>query len=173
MRIFLKPKNDSHWHQLLQYEPSTGNLVNRSDRNYNSLAGAVSGGVDLRDGYVSLCFCQKLYKAHRIIWEMVNGPIPEGMEIDHINGRRGDNRLANLRLVTPSGNMRNKKRHRNNTSGYAGVSWHKKSGKYAARIWGPDSRKNLGLFPTAEQAHEAYLAAAEALGYHKNHGRDQ
>lgn len=171
MRFFLKPKNDSHWHKIFKYEPSTGHLVNRIDRNYNSKEGAVSGSINACEGYVVIGFCQKLYKAHRVIWEMVNGPIPDGLEIDHISGQRDDNRIDNLRLVTDSGNMRNKKRHRNNTSGYTGVSWHKKSGKYTARIWGSDSRKNLGLFQTAEQAHQAYLAAARELGYHENHGR--
>lgn len=171
MRLFITPTNDSHWHNVFKYEPLTGYLVNRYSRNYNSKAGAVSGSVNACDGYVVVGFHRKLYKAHRVIWEMVNGHIPDGMEIDHINGVRSDNRLVNLRLVTDSGNMRNKKRHSNNTSGYAGVSWHKKSGKYSARIWGCGVRKNLGLFNTAEEAHQAYLTAAGELGYHKNHGR--
>lgn len=45
-------------------------------------------------------------RAHRIIWEYVNGPIPHGMEINHINGVKTDNRITNLELVTPSENMR-------------------------------------------------------------------
>lgn len=44
--------------------------------------------------------------AHRLIWERVNGPIPEGMQINHINGIKHDNRIANLELVTPSENLR-------------------------------------------------------------------
>ena len=42
--------------------------------------------------------------AHRIIWERVHGPIPEGMQINHINGIKNDNRISNLELVTPSQN---------------------------------------------------------------------
>lgn len=38
--------------------------------------------------------------AHRIIWQYFNGPIPEGMEINHKNGNRADNRLENLEVVT-------------------------------------------------------------------------
>jgi transcriptional regulator CtsR len=43
---------------------------------------------------------------HRIIWESVYGPIPEGMQINHINGVKDDNRIANLELVTPSENTK-------------------------------------------------------------------
>lgn len=43
-------------------------------------------------------------QSHRFIWEAVHGPIPEGMQINHINGVKTDNRLVNLECVTPSGN---------------------------------------------------------------------
>jgi hypothetical protein len=43
---------------------------------------------------------------HRLIWESVHGAIPPGLEINHINGLKHDNRIANLELVTPSENTR-------------------------------------------------------------------
>lgn len=46
---------------------------------------------------------------HRLIWETFNGSIPEGMEIDHINTNRSDNRLENLRLVSHRENCNNSK----------------------------------------------------------------
>lgn len=58
-------------------------------------------------GYEYVSIDGKLKLAHRLVWEAFNGVIPEGMEIDHINTDRLDNRLENLRLVTPSENKRN------------------------------------------------------------------
>lgn len=45
-------------------------------------------------------------KAHRIIWEVVHGPIPKGMQINHLNGIKNDNRITNLELVTEGQNRR-------------------------------------------------------------------
>ena len=40
-----------------------------------------------------------------IIWIAANGAVPYGMQIDHINGDKEDNRLCNLRLVSRSENV--------------------------------------------------------------------
>lgn len=40
--------------------------------------------------------------AHRIIWEVANGPIPDDKRVEHWNGNRSDDRITNLRLVTCS-----------------------------------------------------------------------
>ena len=57
--------------------------------------------------------CRKLgvLLAHRVIWEELHGPIPEGMQIDHINRIRTDNSISNLRLVLPHENAENTSAH--------------------------------------------------------------
>lgn len=59
-------------------------------------------------GYMRIRLGDQFDYVHRLIWEHVNGPIPKGMHIDHINGVRDDNRIENLRLVTPKENMQHR-----------------------------------------------------------------
>ena len=63
-----------------------------------------------RRGYRNITLCvnneAKTFSAHRVVWEAFNGKIPEGMQINHKNGKKDDNRLSNLEVVTPSQNSR-------------------------------------------------------------------
>lgn len=67
-------------------------------------------GATTKKGYVRICVSMDGQQyhglAHRIVWVMANGPIPDGAQIDHLNGNKADNRLANLDLVTGAENMR-------------------------------------------------------------------
>lgn len=68
-------------------------------------AGTPVGAV-CADGYVRLGGRRNGYLyAHRVIWETVHGPIPLGLEIDHVNGRKADNRIGNLEAVTKAQNV--------------------------------------------------------------------
>ena len=61
------------------------------------------------NGYSYITIYGKQVLKHRVVWEAFMGKIPEGYEIDHINTIRNDNRLENLRLVTPKQNKNNPK----------------------------------------------------------------
>lgn len=110
-------------------------------------------------GYRTICINGTDYLAHRLAWLYHYGEWPKGV-VDHMNGRRNDNRIENLRDTTQSENTRNVVLPRSdNTTGFRGVSLHKPSGKYTARIKTDDSYLHLGLFKTKEQAAWAYAVA--------------
>lgn len=64
-------------------------------------------GHKQKNGYMYVTVCGKQILMHRFVWEAFNGEIPDGMEIDHINTIRSDNRLENMRLVTSKENKHN------------------------------------------------------------------
>lgn len=124
-----------------------------------------------KDGYKIVCADGRKYLEHRVIWEEANGPIPEGLEVDHINGEVGDNRLENLRLVTHAENMMNKQCPKNNSTGVMGVRWHKTNKKYVVEIQVNRKRINVGSFACFDEAVAARKAAEKQYGFHENHGR--
>lgn len=102
-------------------------------------------------------------KAHRVIWKMAFDTDPRF--IDHLNGIRTDNRLANLRDVSRAENARNPGLSVNNTSGANGVYWYPRYGKWMASIRVNGRRKNLGYFQDKAAAISARRDADAAAGY--------
>ena len=86
---------------------------------------------------------------------------PRGQAVDHKNGDSLDNRRSNLRPASHAQNMQNVGITKANTSGYKGVNWNSDASKWHARIRVNGKRLHLGLFDAAEDAHAAYVAAAE------------
>jgi hypothetical protein len=145
--------------QVLSYEASTGKMYWTSTVCRNRPAGTEAGHLQHK-GHVVIQVNKKRYMAHRLAWLLHYGVEAKG-EIDHINGRRDDNRIENLRAVTTQINQQNRKAAQsNNKSGLLGVSFHKRTGRWVAQIKTPSSpKRHLGLFDTPEQAHRAYLFA--------------
>ena len=85
------------------------------------------------------------------------------MEIDHINGDKGDNRIANLRLCTINQNRQNKPKYKNNKSGFKGVCFEsgEREKPWRARIVVNKKAISLGNFHTKLEAHHAYQEAAK------------
>lgn len=113
-----------NWNDIFEYRDGVlywkhnrrgGRGIKKGDR-----AGSV-----LQTGYTQIVFEGEHYLRHRIVWLMHGRTIPEGMEIDHIDHDRQNDRIENLRLVTRTNNMRNQSKFVTNTSGVTGVSYHK------------------------------------------------
>lgn len=104
--------------------------------------------VNSNTGYVSATINGKSILLSRYIMESVN----ESILIDHKNHILTDNRKENLRRASKSENCRNSKMQVNNTSGFPGVSWNKKSEKWVSYIYVNNVRKYLGTFDDKNEA---------------------
>lgn len=123
-------------------------------------------------GYSRVCFNGKRYRTHIIIWEMFNKrPVPKGMQIDHLDHNRSNNRIENLRLVTHKENGRNISKKKNNTSGITGVGWNKKRQKWVAQICVDNKNITLGLYNTLLDAVAERKRAEKFYGFNENHGK--
>jgi hypothetical protein len=149
------------WKTLFRY--NNGQLFWKVCLQPRQPVGAIAGHVS-NLGYTQITVKTKHIFAHRIIWELINGDIATGLEIDHRDGNRLNNYIENLRLATRNDNNRNMGIRRNNTSGYKGVYYFKRDANFQAQISVNDKKKHLGYFETAEEAALAYNKAA--LLYH-------
>jgi hypothetical protein len=138
-----------HW---LTYDPDTGEF-RRRHKVRRWLAGMLAG-TPQNNGYWSVHVGGRKHLAHRLAWLYVYGHWPPD-QLDHINGDRRDNRIANLRLASHAQNCQNGRTRR---KGMKGAKRFIAKGKvyWQARI----QNEHLGCFKTEWEAHLAYCAAA-------------
>lgn len=99
----------------------------------------------------------------KILMHRVVNHTSKGIITDHINGDKLDNRKCNLRDCTNEENQMNRGAQANNTSGYKGVTWSNKAGKWYAQIQYHGKRKHLGSYNTPQEASEVYNKEAKIL----------
>ena len=119
------------------------------------------------NGYCRVGFNGKMILHHVIIWILSTGKdIPKGLEIDHINGNKLDNRIENLRVVSHRGNGQNRKEHRNGK--LQGCYYKKLIKKYVGQINISGKVIHIGRFKTDQKAHRAYTIACEHIDDYKD-----
>jgi len=162
--------------ELLDYVPETGEFTwkpralryfpdERACKIWNTrFSGKPALCTVASNGYSYGAIFGENFSSHRVAWLHAKGVVP--VEIDHVNGDRLDNRLANLRNVDRSLNCRNLAIRRKNTSGQIGVSWNKAMKAWDVRV----GKDRVGFFKVFDEA-VAARKAAEAGEYHPNHGR--
>ena len=100
------------WKPILGYEEKymASNLGRIMSLNYHRSGKEriMDCGKD-KDGYLRVTLRKdgrhKTFRVNRLIWSAFNGPIPEGMQVNHINEILADNRLDNLNLMTCTENL--------------------------------------------------------------------
>ena len=138
------------------YDPETGEIKHKR---LKRVVGTVTA-----EGYLQFFFRMGSERpgplAHRAAWLLHSGSWPDG-EIDHINGIKTDNRMCNLRVVTRSENAMNRSVRRDTKCGLKGVQ--ASGSKFVAKLCRDGRSYYVGTFDTAEQASEAYKAAAALI----------
>ena len=141
---------------LLDYDPASGRLTWRVRRGRGIEPGSIAGTIN-SNGYRIVSHHGRKYCAHRLAWLLVFGRWPTA-EIDHIDGNRQNNALANLRSATRSQNMCNA---RSALDRIKGVVKHKKYGTWRVIIQIDGKSRELGRHKCFGRAVAARLAAAK------------
>lgn len=145
--------------ELLHYDPETGVFTWKTKPGRRIRLGAQAGSA--AQGYLEIGVCGGRYRAHRLAWLYVYGVWPKH-DIDHIDGNRANNAIANLRDVTRAVNIQNMRRPKpGNKSGYLGVA--PCSSRWSAQVHVAGKKRHLGVFDTPELAHAAYVEAKRRL----------
>lgn len=149
----------AHCRRLFYYDPATGVITRLIEAGGQMPGKAV--GTKRKDFYMATRTADKEILCHRLAWVLFYGEIPTA-EIDHINGRRDDNRILNLRQVDRTHNNQNRRTaHKNNVLGVLGVR--QDGTKFLSRIRVNKKLIRLGRFETVEAASAAFLAAKRKL----------
>lgn len=140
---------------IFDYEPETGIVRWRRSRGSRPI-GSRAGGLSA-DGYRAIKIDGVDFSEHRIIWLWMTGTEPSRL-IDHINGKKADNRFENLREADHSLNGANTQARPGKLKGVTHVD-----GAWQVQIQARGISYYLGRFKTPEQANSAYAAKAREL----------
>lgn len=157
--------------ELFRYDYETGVLYWRWRVNNRVPKTLEAGTQNKSNGYLYVQVRGRLYQVHRVVMLMCYGFYGEGLEVDHINHVRNDNRLFNLRFVTHGENTRNQSVSSKNTSGVTGAYFSKAHKKYRAQIGVNREFIHLGYFETLEEAAAARAEANVKYKFNNNHGK--
>ena len=120
-------------------------------------------------GYGAFGIDGKMHSAHRVAYELENGPIPPKLVIDHICHTPKCVRPSHLRAATVKQNLENRGGlDANNTSGVRGVHWNKNAGKWQARVKHEDKLIHIGYYADLNEAKEAAVAKRNELFSHND-----
>lgn len=147
--------------ELFSYDPHTGKFT-RLVRVCSKVLVGDTPGYKEADGYLRFNVDGTRYTAHRLAWLFTYGAWPS-KEIDHINGIRDDNRIANLRECSREENHQNRSVGTRNKSGVLGAFWNTYHKKWESAIVCGGKKTFLGYHDTVESAMAAYQTAKKII----------
>ena len=118
--------------ELLFYNSETGKLYYKVSKGGRVKAGEEVGSIG-GTGYLNVKIRGVKYRVHRVIWALVYKEKPPAI-IDHEDGNKQNNKLTNLRVATKSQNSHSSKLRHNNSTGFAGLTYHKRSKSWFTKI---------------------------------------
>ena len=153
-------------HELFEYRDG---FLFWKHKTRNGIESGTKAGTLNHHGYVHIRINKKTYQAHRLIFLMHHGYLPE--MLDHIDCDRSNNKIENLRPANNLQNQHNQKLSHKNKTGVKGVCFDKSKGQYLAQFRVNRTICRVGHFITLQEASEAVQKARELK--HKefaNHG---
>lgn len=136
------------------YDPDLGELYRRLSRGKLKKVYPTAPGKGRKRKYHQVGIGRGLYLVHRVIWLYMIGDWPVNL-IDHVDCDPSNNRWENLREATASQNGGNQRLRKGTLHGLKGIALIK--GRWVARI----KDRHIGCYDTKEEAHAAYVKAAE------------
>jgi len=147
--------------EVLEYRK--GKLYWKKNTGNKDFSGKVAGSKN-HNGYIATVINNKRYFNSHLVWLMHHGYISENL-LDHINRKRDDDRIENLREVSRSCNNRNAGLRKDNSSGVKGVSFHNGCEKWHAYINVGGRKRYLGKSDDFYEAVLLRLAAEQCIGW--------
>lgn len=135
----------------VKYDEATGTFTWLNVDSIHPRMRGRAAGTKRKDGYSQINIFGVCYLSHRLAWFYSNGNWPSEF-IDHVDGNRGNNCLANLRLASPCENQYNRRNNKSNSSGSKGVTFCSRSGKWIAKVRLAKKIHFLGRFEDIELA---------------------
>jgi hypothetical protein len=157
------------------YDRDRGGFVRtarRSGPQQNQEIGELVGFLH-SEGYLQVRLLGFQFQVSHLVWLAEHGSWPQGEDLDHFGQVGTNNHISNLRDTTRAINGKNAQMWSHNTSGYTGVSFDKRRGKYFAYVNVDGKRYYCGYHDTPEAAYaarQALIAAHPEWGFTEGHG---